>query len=73
MRSGSLEVAISLRNSAFDLVERILSISNSRPAPGLDEERPRSTRRNFHTEVSSWCVNRSSSWRVEEALTSMAG
>ena len=67
-------LAISARNSSLVLNVFSRSISSSRPGAALPSAaRPESTRRSFHTCWSCLRSNSSSSWRVEEASTSMAG
>ena len=63
-------LAISERNSSLLFVVRILSISSSRPLPSSSAF---STRRSFQT-CWSWLRSKSSSsWRVLDPSTSIAG
>src|SRR5947207_12454186 len=70
-------LATSARNSSLDLNVFMRSMSSSRPAPPLPPpsppDRPDSTRRSFHTMLSWFRGNSSSSCLVDDASTSMAG
>ena len=72
--TGAGVLAISAKNCSLLRVERILSTNNSNPAAALPSlAKAFKTLRSFQTCWSCWRSKSSSSWRVEDALTSSAG